>query len=1013
MITLLCAALCCGTAVSAAAQTAGGERTPRNLYEEGERLFDRQAYSASLAPLRAFLRQTDEKGADASQTSCRMEAEYMLACAAYELEDADRLKQLADFLNRYPDAPHANRIRALVASVLFYDKDYAGALEHFDRVRFETLSVADRDDMTYRRALCSLKTGDLSQASVWFKTLQTLSPGYEADCAYYLAYIRYTQKDYDRALRGFQSLQSDAKYGLLVPYYIAEIHLAKEQCGEAAAVAERYIAAHPRQENVGEMHRVLGTARYYAGDYRQAREPFAAYRRLLPSGEMPRRDALYMEALADYRCGVFTPVPGLLGDVTGPDDALTQNAYLHMGLAYLQLADKNKARMAFEQAAASDADPGVKEQAAYNYALCIHETAFDPFGQSVGVFERFLNDYPRSPYADRISGYLVDVYLTTRSYGAALESIERIARPGTTLLKAKQRILFQIGTQQFAGGQLAESIGSFTKSIALGNLDAGTRGDALYWRGEAYYRTGQMDKAEADLNAYRSLSVGRGTQTYALAYYNLGYIAFHRKQYDLARERFLEFLRQDQEHNNDLLADACNRVGDCYLQGRYFDEAARYYTRAESMGAATGDYSYYQLALVAGLQKDYHGKVRLLGQLAERYPSSSYLADALYETGRAYVQDGDSRRAIDAFKRLVKRYPDSPVSRKAAAEIGLLYYQNGDYNRAVSAYKDVLTDYPGSEEARLALRDLKSIYVDANRVDEFARLVASLPGQVRFEASEQDSLTYVAAERQYMKGNDEAAKQSFEHYLTAYPDGAFGLNAHYNLCLLAKKRGDEEQVLTHAGSVLRYPDSPYAEEALLMHAEVLFNQKRYEEALADYRQLQARASTSERRQLGMLGTLRCAVLTEDHAEAIQAATALLGEAKLSPELRTEALYARAKARLERGEESKALPDLQLLAADTRTQEGAEAKYLLALLHYGEKDYAGAEKEILDYIERSTPHAYWLARSFVLLSDVYVAMGKDLDARQYLLSLKQNYTVDDDIQPMIEERLARLKSATGE
>ena len=41
MITLLCAALCCGTAVSAAAQAAGGERTPRNLYEEGERLFDR------------------------------------------------------------------------------------------------------------------------------------------------------------------------------------------------------------------------------------------------------------------------------------------------------------------------------------------------------------------------------------------------------------------------------------------------------------------------------------------------------------------------------------------------------------------------------------------------------------------------------------------------------------------------------------------------------------------------------------------------------------------------------------------------------------------------------------------------------------------------------------------------------------------------------------------------------------------------------------------------------------
>ena len=56
----------------------------------------------------------------------------------------------------------------------------------------------------------------------------------------------------------------------------------------------------------------------------------------------------------------------------------------------------------------------------------------------------------------------------------------------------------------------------------------------------------------------------------------------------------------------------------------------------------------------------------------------------------------------------------------------------------------------------------------------------------------------------------------------------------------------------------------------------------------------------------------------------------------------------------------------------------------------QKEYAAAEKELLNYIEQSTPHAYWLARSFILLSDVYHATGKDLDARQYLLSLQQNY-----------------------
>lgn len=75
--------------------------------------------------------------------------------------------------------------------------------------------------------------------------------------------------------------------------------------------------------------------------------------------------------------------------------------------------------------------------------------------------------------------------------------------------------------------------------------------------------------------------------------------------------------------------------------------------------------------------------------------------------------------------------------------------------------------------------------------------------------------------------------------------------------------------------------------------------------------------------------------------------------------------------------------------------------------YNTQNYAAAEKELLNFIDQSTPHAYWLARGFILLSDVYVAMDKKLDARQYLLSLQQNYHADDDIENMIESRLNNL------
>lgn len=1003
---ILCTALCCAPLL-AHAQTSEKSTSPQRLYQEGQTLFQQKAYAAAISPLQAYVRQINADGKPLPATGERQEAEYMLVCAAYELRDPKSVELLRAFLEEYPDTPHANRIYALIASTYFFEGKYDDALAMFNSARLELLGSEERDDMTYRLATCYLKTGNVQEAAVWFETLRSTSKKYAADCSYYISYIRYTQQRYDEALSGFLPLQDNAKYKALVPYYIAEIYLIKKNYDKAEIVAQNYLSAYPGQTYTAEMYRVLGTAEYHFGKYHEAMGSFEEY---LKSNPEPahRRDALYMLGMSCYQCGVYSKVPAILGEVTVQNDALSQNAYLHMGLAYLQLGDKTKARMAFEQASASNADLQIKEQAAYNYALCIHETSYSAFGESVTVFEKFLNEFPNSAYADKVSNYLVEVYMNTRSYDAALKSIERIARPSKAILEAKQKILFQLGTQSFANTQFEQAIGYFNQSVALGQYNLQTKADALYWLGESYYRLNRMQEASRNFNEYLSLTGQRNTEMFALAYYNLGYIAFHQKEYASAESRFRNFVQLEKGENPTALADAYNRIGDCALHVRRFDEAKQNYTKAENLETPAGDYSFYQLALVAGLQKDYSGKVALLDRLASKYPNSPYAVNALYEKGRSYVQSNNSRQAIASFRELLNKYPESPVSRKAAAEIGLLYYQNDDYDRAIDAYKYVVKQYPGSEESRLAMRDLKSIYVDANRVDEFAALASQMPGEIRFEPSEQDSLTYIAAEKIYMKGDASPAKNSFARYLQSFPNGAFSLNAHYYLCVIGKEQKDEEAVLLHAGKLLEYPDNPYSEEALLMHGEILFNRKQYDQAIADYKKLQAKASTAERRQLGAIGVLRCAALMGDDADVIQAATNLLAEAKLSPELRNEALYYRAKSYLTQKADKKAMDDLKLLAKDTRTLYGAEAKFLVAQQLYNAREYPAAEKEILNFIDQSTPHAYWLARSFILLSDVYVAMNKKLDARQYLLSLQQNYQADDNIAGMINERLEKLK-----
>ena len=471
---------------------------------------------------------------------------------------------------------------------------------------------------------------------------------------------------------------------------------------------------------------------------------------------------------------------------------------------------------------------------------------------------------------------------------------------------------------------------------------------------------------------------------------------------------FSRFVSEGVNDNKQVLADAYNRMGDCNFYARKFDDARRSYDKAEQVDPSLGDYSLYQEGFVKGLQRDYTGKIQTLNQLITNYPQSQYIDDALYEQGRAFVQLEDNANAIERFQLLVKNFPQSNMARRAANEVGLLYYQDDKYPEAIAAYKNVIKNYPGSEEARLAQRDLKSIYIDLNKVDEYADFASTIPGGANFDVNERDSLTYVAAERVYMRGEMAEARNSFVKYLQTFPEGAFSLNANYYIGLIDYNGQNYESASTHLNKVLEYPDNKYSEEAMMMSAEIAYQGKDYARSLELYKLLKDRASTPERRQLAATGMLRSAAMSGNGEETILAATAVLTDAKVAPELENEARHYRSKALVEAGQMQHAVADWEALAKDTRNVYGAEAKYCLAQYLFDAGKTAEAEKEVLNYLEVSTPHTYWLARGFVLLSDIYAKLDRKLEARQYLLSLKQNYQADDDIAGMIESRLENLK-----
>ena len=931
--------------------------------------------------------------------------EYARVCKEYELRTENSMELMEDYLKQYPDSRHANRIEAMMASVYFEEGKYQEAIALYRSCNLDALADKERDEAALKLATSYLKVGNLEEAKVWFTLVKEVSRSHQADAVYNLGYIDYVEGKYDAALKAFTSLQTDDEYDALVPYYIGEIYLLRGEYQKADEVASDYLRHFAGHKDEAEMMRIQGEARYGMKDYLAAVSSLEGYVNAVAS---PQRKALYELGMGYYHTGAYLKATEMLGRTTLVQDALAQNANLHMGLAYLQLKERNQARMAFEQASIGNYDKAVKEQALYNYALCIHETSYSPFAESVTVFERFLNEFPNSRYRERVNDYLVETYMNTRSYDAALKSIAKISKPGPRIMEAKQKILFRLGTQAFANARFAEALQYFNRSLEVGQYNPSVKADAYYWRGEANYRLGNYKNAGQDLRSYLDLANDKRSQEYALALYNLGYTDFKQKNYGSALNWFNRFVAGGANDNRQVLADAYNRMGDCNFYARKFDDARRSYDKAEQIDPSLGDYSLFQEGFVKGLQRDYAGKIQTLNQLITNYPQSQYIDDALYEQGRAFVQLEDNANAIERFQLLVKNFPQSNMARRAANEVGLLYYQDDKYPEAIAAYKNVINNYPGSEEARLAQRDLKSIYIDLNKVDEYADFASTIPGGANFDVNERDSLTYVAAERVYMRGEMAEARNSFVKYLQTFPEGAFSLNANYYIGLIDYNGRNYESATAHLNKVLEYPDNKYSEEAMMMSAEMAYLAKDYTKSLELYKLLKDRASTPERRQMAATGMLRSAAMSGNNEETILAATAVLADTKVDPELESEARHYRSKALVNVGQMQHAVEDWQVLAQDTRNVYGAEAKYRLAQYLFDAGKTSEAEKEVLNYLEVSTPHTYWLARGFVLLSDIYAKLDRKLEARQYLLSLKQNYQADDDIAGMIESRLENLK-----
>lgn len=851
-------------------------------------------------------------------------------------ETAQTVSEIESWLKDNPTAADADRLTAMAANLKVRQGRDSEALDIYKNTDITNLGQEETDDALFYEALANVRTGNLKAARTLLLTMDD-DTRHEVDIIYLTSYIDYSEGNYKDALAGFKTIEHSAEYGSTAYLYLADTYLNMSRPAQALEVIKRHTGDYANADIRDHSQRIEGEAQYDLGNYEEC------IRKLAPldksDAEKDNRKRLYKLGMSYYKLGQHgKAAPALAASAATAADAMAQNAWLHAGISYLNNGNSKQAMMAFQQAQQMTADETVREEAMYNYALTLHDGTETGFGESVGVFENFMNQYPSSKHADKVSKHLTEVYLTTNNYTAALSSINKIKNPGRDIQKAKQAVLFKQGCQKFVNADYTASIDCMTKAVNLGKLDAKAYNEALLWRGDAELRTGSYSQAATDLRRYISgTTTPTGTNT-TKAYYGLGYAYFKQKDYQQALGAFRQCVSSSATTpatggtQAAITADAYNRMGDCLFAQRKYDDALTMYQNAADTDATQGDYTTLQQGLIYGLKGDYTKKAQVLSQISQRYGTSQYASDALYEQGRAYVQNGDKQSALDTYNTLISRFPQSANARKAANEVGMVLFDMGRTDEAIAAYNKVINDYPNTEEAHTALSNLKDIYGELGRIDEY-----------------------------------KAAAQKAGQKLSA----------------------EEIQGLLSAAASKAMSDNKYSQ------------------AYTYYGQLLEQASDDDTRTSALQGMLQAAHKAGDDTAVREAATAILSDSKAPSDLASEARMYRADALAKAGETQKAIADYQALAQYPATEYGARSTVTLAQYAYDTSQYAEAEQILLGFIDSGTPHAYWLARGFILLSDVYSKTDRKVEARQYLLSLKSNYTESEEINGMVAERLKNL------
>ena len=321
----------------------------------------------------------------------------------------------------------------------------------------------------------------------------------------------------------------------------------------------------------------------------------------------------------------------------------------------------------------------------------------------------------------------------------------------------------------------------------------------------------------------------------------------------------------------------------------------------------------------------------------------------------------------------------------------MIYYNNNQYDQALTNLKTLIQNYPNTDESREAMTIVRNIYMEQNNLNEYFSYVES-SGSGQVKVTQQDSLAFANAENFFLDGRYQDAEKALKYYFQQFPNGGYTLKARHYAAECAEKVGTEEEVKSHLNYIVNQPDNDYTDDALLKLARIEYDHGNYDKAGQYYGRLANITEESLRRVEALEGSMKSYYFLNNYDKAIEMGETLSRSKDLTAEQTNQVNHIVGKSHFMKGNYSTALQWLDRSANTDTSVYGAESAYYAAFASFKLNNLDDAENRVFNISDRFGSHEYWVAKSFILLADVYVAKDNLFQARETLRSVVDNCSI---------------------